>query len=134
MVLFSLGLALEKLEHYSQKVPPLQESAAASFLKELKNPNSTRAQDALQRFLLSIFTQDGQGSSHYTFTAYKFLVFYSFRQGGSLSRSGVITQYFSKIVFFGRGAIFKEIHAKMKKKRCGFFAYVINLLLINTVS
>ena len=119
MVLFSIGLALEKFKHYSPSVDPAQKSAAKAFLKALGTEEHLE-QGALQKFLFALYMQGSQGSSQYAFTIYCFLILRSFHQKGNLSKSSVITQYISKIVFFGRGAIFNKICSDMEEKKSGY--------------
>jgi hypothetical protein len=128
MILFSIGLALKQFPHYSRPIEDTQRSAAIKLLGVLHDNTGTgreKQQSALQHFLLTLFTQNKRNSSRYTFTIFRFLVLYSFRIEGCLAKSGTITQYISKIVFFGRAAIFKEIQKLMTKKKQGYFSYVI---------
>ena len=122
MILFAIGLALKQFRHYSRPVEDDQRSAAIDLLGALHDGD---AQDSLQHFLLTLFTQNKQDSSRYTLTVFRFLVLYSFRQEGCLAKSGTVTQYISRIVFFGRGAIFNDIQRSMTKYKQGFFSCVI---------
>lgn len=128
MVLFCIGLAIGQFPCYSREVEFAQKSAALDFLGFLQYSNEGSGkkdlQAALQRFLLTLFTQNKHDSSRYTFTVFRFLVLYSFRREGCLAKSGTITQYISRIVFFGRGAIFNEIKKVMTKNRHGYFTCV----------
>lgn len=125
MVLFVLGLASKEFENYPQEVTSAQKSAAEAFRETLDSTDTQEKQDALQKLLYKLFTQERGDLNRYDLTVYRFLILYSFREDGSLQRSGVITQFISAIVFFGRGAIFNKVLEVMKKTKHGFFKYVI---------
>lgn len=125
MVLFCIGLALDQFQGYSQPVEAIQRTNALKLFEALQDNVAFEAQQAaLQQFLWTLFTQDKQEASRYTLTVYRFLILYSFRREGCLAKSGTVTQYISRIVFFGRAAIFKEIKACMARHKQGHFAYV----------
>lgn len=131
MVLFCIGLAFNQFPHYRRSVDRAQELAAMDLLSALHkyddNDSSGQKlqQAALQRFLLTLFTQNKRNFSRYTFTVYQFLILYSFRKEGCLSKTGTVTQYISRIVFFGRGAIYNEIKKLMTRDEEGYFSCVI---------
>ena len=116
-----MALALKKLQHYKRPVNPVQKSAAKA-LQQALDTGEQQEQSALQKFLFTLSTQNSQDSSHHTFTIYRFLILRSFRQEGNLSKSSIITQHISKIVFIVRGAIYNEITSKMTEEKSGFHA------------
>lgn len=126
MVLFCIGLALEQFRHYSRPPEPTQRSAALDLLGALHigdaSPGQEEQQEALQRFLQTLFTQSRRDGSRYTLTVFRFLVLYSFRREGCLAKSGTITQYISHIVFIGRGTTFNEIKKAMARDNQGYFS------------
>jgi len=97
-------------------------TAAGEKLEATLWKTSTRDQDeALQAYLLSLFTHKRCGSADkFVFPAYNFLIIYSFTEHGNLRPCGMFSQYFSKVVFFARAAIFKAITAQAKDKKMGF--------------
>ena len=77
---------------------------------------------ALQDFLYSIFTQKRCGEADkYSLLAFSFLVLYSFTKDGNLQPCNTFSQYFSKTIFFARGAIFNFITAEAKREDKGFY-------------
>ena len=118
MVLFSMALALERLEHYQRPVPDKQQVAMAIALKDALGSSQDQEQGKLQTFLFALFSQ--KDPSQFNFTVYRFLILQSFCPKGQLARPSVITQHISKIVFFGRGAIFNEITSEMTRQECGY--------------
>ena len=138
MVLFCVGLALDQFRCYSREVEGIQRSAALNLLQALHHEDDGLGrklqQTALQQFLWILFTQDKRELSRYTLTVYRFLLLYSFRRQGCLAKSGTVTQYISRIVFFGRATIFNKIKACMVKKKQGHFTYVIRLVVIDKTS
>ena len=131
MILFCMGLALGQFPRYRRVVEPAQKSAALKLLDALHDHNTGSSQEqkqqaALQRFLLTLFTQNKHDASRYAFTVFRFLILYSFRREGCLAKSSIVTQYISRIVFFGRGAIFNKIKKSMKKENSGYYSCVIS--------
>jgi hypothetical protein len=124
MILFSIGLALKKFKSYPRRVGGTQKSAAKKFVETL-GTGDEQERDALQEFLFELFTQDRKNLHRFTFTVYRFLILYSFRPEGRLAPSNFITQYISRIVFFGRATMFNKIRSEMAHQGCGYFVYVI---------
>ena len=128
MVLFCMGLALGQFQRYSRPVEDAQRSAALMLLGALHHGDTSsgqaQQQAALQHFLLALFTQDKHNESRYSLTVFRFLVLYSFRREGCLAKSGTVTQYVSKVVFIGRGAILNEIKKAMAMNNQGYFSWV----------
>lgn len=128
MVLFCIGLTLGQFRHYSRPTEPAQRSAALDLLGAFHDDTGSGQdwqQEALQRFLLTLFTQSKRDGSRYTLTVFRFLILYSFRREGCLAKCGTITQYISRTVFIGRGTIFNEIKKAMTKDKQGYFSWVI---------
>jgi len=121
MVLFCIGLALGDFSRYSWKISKAQRLAVKAYIAALRTNRRDQTSETLQNLLYALFTQDRGDSSRYTFTVYRFLILYSFREDGSLSKASVITQYISAIVFIGRGTIFKKIEQSMAYTNRGYF-------------
>jgi hypothetical protein len=76
----------------------------------------------LQELFFALFTQKRRGDADkYTALAFSFLVLYSFTEDGMLRSCNYFSQYFSKAIYFARGAIFNSITAEAKAKDLGFF-------------
>jgi hypothetical protein len=120
MILFCIGLALGDFEDFQRPVSSALRSAAEQYVTTLGSEEADEDQ-ALQSLLHQLFTQDCGSGSRYTLTIYQFLILYSFRQQGHLAKAGVITQYISAIVFFGRATFFNAIEESRNVTNDGFF-------------
>ena len=131
-----MGLALGQFQRYSQPVEDAQQSAALRLLGALHHGGTSsgqaQQQAALQHFLLTLFTQNKHNESRYSLTVFRFLVLYSFSRDGCLAKSGTVTQYVSKVVFIGRGAIFNEIKKAMAMNNQGYFSWVTQTYCTST--
>ena len=121
MILFSIGLALKNFKDFHRPVSSALKQAAEEYVATLGS-NKTDEDRMLQEFLYELFTQERSGSNQYSLIVYLFLILYSFCQEGHLAKAGIITQYISAIVFFGRGAIFKAIGESIESTNEGFFS------------
>jgi len=91
-------------------------------LESLKTPWINRQQDALQSLFYALFTQKKIGGQpKHRLVAYSFLTLYSYNVDGTLKACNSFTQYFSKVVFFGRAAVFNSIMSTCKAEDLGFF-------------
>jgi len=97
-----------------------QKALALRFLDSVQRRNGSEI-PVLQDLLYSIFTQRLTNRTAHAFPAYRFLVLYSFRRDGSVQPCNDITQIISKIVFFARGCIYRQIKSIMDKEDRGFF-------------
>lgn len=97
-------------------------AAAGEKLYQSLMMTSLAAQDeALQDFLFALFTHKRCGTANkFIFPTYNFLIMYSFAKEGNLKPCSVFTQYFSKVIFFGRMTLFKAITAHAKREGMGF--------------
>ena len=121
LVTFLIGACLNKLEKAHMDIPEEQQSLALELHEGLRAEDGS-AVPALQRFLLSVFTQRMENSTAHVLPVYRFLVLYSFRRDGSIEPCDNITQIISKIVFYARACIYMHIRATMDANRCGFFS------------
>lgn len=97
-------------------------SAGNNLMDALQRTSTSDQDSALQHFLFSIFNQKRSGlPDKYSFLAYSFLVPYSFTDEGTLRGCNIFTQFFSKLIFFGRGAIFNRITSEAERDNKGFF-------------
>ena len=121
-VTFCLGVTTGNITAFKQMTfTPGMADAGHRLIHALRS-TSTREQDkALQGYLLSLFSQKRQGAAKFVFPAYNFLIIYSFTEHGNLRPCGVFSQYFSKVVFFARAAIFNAINDYAECKKLGFY-------------
>ncbi|KAF9778060.1 hypothetical protein BJ322DRAFT_1025416 [Thelephora terrestris] len=71
-----------------------------------------------------LFTQGTKDGNQFTLTICRFLVLYSFHQEEHLAKAGVITQYISGIIFFGRATILNALVKYRETKKVGFFEQI----------
>lgn len=121
LVTFLVGACLDKLGKVHVRATDEQRALAVRFVQALEDCDDSE-EPYLQDFLLSIFTQSMKDETPHVFPVYRFLVFRSFRRDGSVEPCNNITQFISKIVFYGRACIFKRIMAIMKAEHRGFFS------------
>lgn len=122
LVMYILGVVAGETPQFKTSLTPETVDAAETFMDTLYTTEEDDQDDALQALLFALFNQklfidDGK----YASPTYSFLVLYSFTEEGALRSCNAISQYFSKVIFFARGAIFNRITSDAKSKRMGFF-------------
>lgn len=127
LVTFFLGLVQGAYPAYTRKVPDEQTSVATTYINALRSPRKDiqkSIQRHLQKLLYVLFTEEASTmNGRYRSTVYRFLIVYSFRKEGNIDYCGTITQHISKLVFFGRCAIYQRIQQEMEKRgNIGFFS------------
>ena len=120
LVAFLVGACTGQLGKVQAEVTDEQRGLASQFRERLQDCDDTTVA-ALQAFLLSFFTHSMKDKSVHTLLPYRFVVLYSFRHDGTILPCNDITQIISKVVYFGRGSIFKCIKATMDADHTGFF-------------
>ena len=116
---------LGQFPHYIQVVEYTLLLATTNLLGELYKGGDVGSQATLQFFLLLHFIQNKWNPPKYTFTIFHFLILYSSYKEEYLAKPSIITQYISRIILFGCGAIFNEIKKLMIKDKQGYFSYII---------
>lgn len=122
LAVFCLGVITGEIKGFKTTVTTEITEAGQKFLETLQTTSIRNQDEALQDLFFALFTQKRCGDADkYSLLAYAFLVIYSFSVDGTLRPCNIFSQYFSKVVFFCRGAIFKAITAQAKKEHRGFF-------------
>ena len=122
LVVFCLGVITGDITQFKTAFTQEMADAGVNFVKTLQRTSKTDQDAALQDFLYSIFSQKRSGEADkYSLLVFCFLVLYSFTKGGSLQCCSVLTQAFSKTIFFARGAIFNAIAAEATRENKGFY-------------
>lgn len=133
LITFCVGLVEGVYPNYIRTIPEKQKSAVKKYVHALYSPRAN-TQEYLQKLLYMLFTQETIAiGERYRTTVYRFLIVYSFREEGNIDWCGTITQHISKLVFFGRCAIYQEIQKRMKECVEGFFLYGIFYFLFSVV-
>ena len=122
LVVFCLGVITGHITHFKTGFTQEMADTGSNFLSALQTTSIPEQDSALQAFFYSLFTQKRCGEADkYNLLAFLFLVLYSFTRDGNLRPCNTFTQYFSKTIFFARGAIFNQITAEAKQEDKGFF-------------
>lgn len=122
LVVFCLGVTTGDITQFKTEFTQEMADAGINFLETLQTTSTSDQDAALQDFLFSIFSQKRSSEADkYSLLAFCFLVLYSFMRDGNLQCCSVLTQAFSKTIFFARGAIFNVIAAEAKREKKGFF-------------
>lgn len=121
LLTFCIGLVRNPHPKYIRDLPDNQKSAIKAYIRALRS-QQTPTQDTLQELLYLLFTEEVMTTvERYKTTVYRFLILYSFQADGNISWCSTITQHISKLVFFGRCAIYRRIQRGMKKCERGFY-------------
>jgi hypothetical protein len=121
MVAFVVAAARECLpEGFGFGLPDRQREDAVAYHVAVES-GSGQERKALQSLLYSMFTENVREKDVKHLAVYRFLIFYAFREDGSLDICNNITRFISKIVFFARASIYNRIRAEMKTNNEGFF-------------
>lgn len=95
------------------------------FMSNIAEGTREELKDALQNLIFTIFNQKRIGTADkYESLVYSFLVLYSFCRDGNLNRCNMFTQYFSRVIWFGRVSIFNIITEDAEVDCAGFFEQV----------
>lgn len=130
LVVFSLGVITGEIVEFQTSFTQEIADAGANFMTTLQTTSTSNQDAALQSLIYALFTQKRCGDANkYSFLAFAFLVPYSFREDGTLQPCNSFTQYFSKVIFFGRAAIFNSILDDAKRENKGFFEWVLYLFI-----
>ena len=122
LVVFCLGVITGKIDQFRTSFTQDIADAGTKFLTALQRTSTADQDEALQAFLFSLFNQKRCGEADkYTFLTFSFLVLYSFTERGTLRQCNTFTQFFSKTIFFARGAIFNRINSDARTEDKGFF-------------
>lgn len=127
LVTFCIGLAKKDYPEYPYSIPDEQGLAVKAYAKALVAPKrAASARNLLQQLLYTLFTEEALTTgARYKLTVYRFLILRSFHEDGHIEWCSTITQHLSKLVFFGRCAIYNRIQETMKARTMGFFSYAI---------
>ena len=122
LVVFCLGVITGEIDGFKTTFTEEIADAGRKFLNTLHTTSISDQDEALQDLFFALFTQKRCGDADkYSLLAYAFLVIYSFSVDGTLKPCNIFSQYFSKVVFFCRGAIFNAITAQARAQNRGFF-------------
>ena len=123
LVVFALGVTMAAIPEWDRtKFSDEIKNASIRFLASLSTDSEDEQKESLQILFHSIFSQERTGSaSKYSFLVYSFLVLYSFLREGHLDHCNKFTQSFSKLIWFARASIFKNITEEAKSANVGFF-------------
>jgi hypothetical protein len=101
---------------------PEMADAGRGFMRSLMGTSTRNQDEAFQTFLFSLFNQKRTGQAKkYVFLTYTFLAIYSFTEHGNLRACANFSQFFSKVIFFARAAIFNKINSHAVQEKKGFF-------------
>ena len=93
----------------------------SDFLDSSKSIPIAAQDNVLQSFLFAPFSQKNCGEANkYAFLTFS-LASYSHTEHGTLYKCGDFSQIFSKVVFFGRSTMFKQIAPDAKWDNKGFY-------------
>jgi hypothetical protein len=122
LITYTLGLIAGDIEGFETTVTPEVAAAGQRLVVTLRSTSTEDQDDALQQLFFSLFSQKRCGTTNkYTFPPYSFLVLYSFTEHGTLRPCNMFSQFFSKVIFFARAALFKKITAEANLEQKGFF-------------
>ena len=122
LVCWCLGVITGEIKEYPTSFDQDTSDMGTEFLIALQTTSTANQDLALQKFLFAIFSQKRVGEAvKYAFLPFSFLTLYSFTEEGVLRPCNMFSQYFSKTIFFGRGAIFNRIMHDVKEENKGFF-------------
>lgn len=123
LVVFTLGVVngswdTWKKTNYDQDIA----EAVVLFTDCIPQGTKEELKDAMQNLIFAIFSQKRIGTADkYNTLVYSFLVLYSFCKDGNLNRCNMFTQYFSRVIWFGRVSIFNVITEDAEVDKLGFF-------------
>jgi hypothetical protein len=122
LVTYGLGVISGGIKELGVEFSDEMNDAGQSLLASLQTLAIGEQDIALQAFLFSLFNQQRRGeASKYSFTAYNFLVLYSFTEHGNIQNCNTISQYFAKVIFFARAAILNRITLDCARDDKGFY-------------
>lgn len=129
LVVFILGVINDKFDNWKKTECNEEiQDAGMAFTDAVGSGTAEDMKDALQSLIFAIFNQKRVGlADKYSTAAYSFLTLYSFCKEGNLSRCNTFTQYFSRIIWFGRVSIYNAIKEEAQVEGLGFFEYVFSL-------
>lgn len=120
--MFCLGVITGDIEKFTTTLTDDIKQCGENFLNSLKGVSITAQDESLQSFLFALFSQKNRGAANkYAFLTFCFLVLYSFTEHGTLYKCSDFSQFFSKVVFFGRSTIFKRILSDAERDNKGFY-------------
>lgn len=122
LVCWCLGVITGQITEFKTSFDQATSDTGIEFLSALQTTSTDDQDGALQRFLFAIFSQKRVGEAiKYEFLPFSFLTLYSFTGEGVLRPCNMFSQYFSKTIFFARGAIFNRIMSDCVQEKKGFF-------------
>lgn len=126
LVVFTLGVISGSFDRWKKTIYNEEiEAAASSFVGTVDMGTEQDPKEALQSLIFAIFSQKRTGmADKYSSLVYSFIVLYSFCKEGHLNRCNTFTQYFSRVIWFGRVSIYNAIKKKTITTGLGFFEYV----------
>lgn len=126
LIVFTLKIVNDSFDTWKKTVYDEEiEDAVAAFTDAITGGTAKDLNCAIQRMIFSIFSQKRTGmADKYSSLVYSFCVLYSFCKEGHLSRCNAFTQYFSRVIWFGRVSIYNTIVAEATESGLGFFEYV----------
>lgn len=121
--MFTLGVVNDSIDNWKKTIFNDEiEGAARVFMGEIGTGTDEDLKEALQPLLFAIFNQKRIGmEDKYSTLVYSFLVLYSYCKEGHLNRCNTFTQYFSRIIWFGRVSIYNAIKEEGEAKSLSFF-------------
>lgn len=127
LIVFTLGIINNSFDTWKRSTYNKEiEDAGFSFIGAIAAGTEQDLKDTLQSLILAIFNQKRTGTADkYSSLVYSFLVLYSFCKEGHLNRCNTFTQYFSRIIWFGRISIYNAIKEQARKTGSGFFEYIL---------
>ena len=126
LIVFTLGVVNGSIDTWKKTVYNKEiEEAGDFFINAIAGGTDNDMKSALQWLIFAIFNQKRIGmADKYSSLVYSFIVLYSFRREGHLSRCNEFTQYISRVIWFGRVSIYNKIKEETKETAVGFFEYV----------
>lgn len=122
LIVFCLGVITGNINQFETSFTQEIADAGIKFLAALQTTSTSDQDDTIQALLLSLFSQKRCGNANkYTFLSFSFLVLYSFTEDGVLQQCNTFSQYFSKTIFFARGAVFNRILSDAIREKKGLF-------------
>lgn len=123
LVVFALGVVNDDIENWKKTTCDDNISVAAYvFIEAIGSGTEEDLTDALQQLIFAIFSQKRSGTSEkYDSLVYSFAILYSYCKEGYLNRCNMFTQYFSRIIWYGRVSIRNVITEEAEEEELGFF-------------
>lgn len=129
LVVFILGVVNDSFEkwkktEYNEEI----EAAAKEFAGAIGSGTTEDMKDALQSLIFALFHQKRVGGKDkYSSAVFSFLILYAFCKEGNLNRCNTFSQYFSRLIWFGRVSIYNTIKEEAQAEGLGFFECVPSL-------